>query len=203
MHSEKILVMRIFIIVLVLIFNLQSLTRANDIMEFEIEGISIGDSLLDFFSEEEINNNIEDYYNDNKYKLTEFYKPKNFTQYDSLKFHYNSKDQNFKIISISGINFYKNNILKCHDDMKEIDKEISSLFINLERNTEDQIHPADNTGKSTTKAIRYWFSDRSLISIVCYDWSEELYKKNAWTDNLQLEISLNEFNKWLKLKAFN
>ena len=42
----------------------------NDIMEFEIEGISIGDSLLDFFSEEEINNNVEDYYNDNKYKYS-------------------------------------------------------------------------------------------------------------------------------------
>ena len=195
--------MKIFISILILILSFQSLIKADDIRDFEIEGISIGDSLLDFFNEEEIINNIEDYYNDNKYKLTEFYKPKNFTKYDSLKFHYNSKDQNYKIISISGINFYKNNILKCHDDMKIIDKEISSLFINLVRNTEDQIHPVDTTGKSTTKAIRYWFSDKSLISIVCYDWSEELYKKNQWTDNLQLEISLSEFNKWLKFKAFN
>ncbi len=195
--------MKIFLSVLILIFTLQSLSNADDIRDFEIEGMSIGDSLLDHFSEEEIIKNIEDYYNDNKYKMTEFYKPKNFTQYDSLKFHYNSKDENYKIISISGINFYEKNILKCHDDMKKIDKEISSLFKNLEKNKEDQIHPVDKTGKSTTKAIRYWFSDESLISIVCYDWSEELYKKNGWTDNLQLEISLNEFNEWLRLKAFN
>ena len=48
--------MRAFIIVLVLIFSLQSWTKADDIKDFEIEGISIGDSLLDYFSEEEINN---------------------------------------------------------------------------------------------------------------------------------------------------
>ena len=53
-HSEKLLVMRVFIAVLVLIFSLQSWTKADDISDFEIEGISIGDSLLDYFSEEEI-----------------------------------------------------------------------------------------------------------------------------------------------------
>ena len=46
--------MRVFIILLVLIFSLQSLTKADDISDFEIEGMSIGDSLLDFFSEDEI-----------------------------------------------------------------------------------------------------------------------------------------------------
>ena len=85
--------MKRLLLIFILTFSFQILVKADDIRDFEIEGISIGDSLLDFFSEEEINNNIEDYYNDNKYKLTEFYKPKNFTQYDSLKFHYNSKDQ--------------------------------------------------------------------------------------------------------------
>ncbi len=195
--------MRLFLSILILIFSLQSWSKADDIRDFEIEGISIGDSLLDFFTDVEINNNIEDHYSDKKYIMTEFYKTKNFTQYDSLKFHFNSKDKNYKIISLSGINFYKKNILKCHDDMKIIDKEISSLFINLERYTEDQIHPVDKTGKSTTKAIRYFFSDGSLISIVCYDWSEELLEKKGWTDNLQLEISLDEFDKWLRLKAFN
>ena len=46
--------MRIFLAVLVLIFSLQSWAKADDIKEFEIEGMSVGDSLLDYFSEEEI-----------------------------------------------------------------------------------------------------------------------------------------------------
>jgi len=53
-HSEKVLGMRVFIAVIVLIFSLQSWTKADDIRDFQIEGISIGDSLLDYFSEEEI-----------------------------------------------------------------------------------------------------------------------------------------------------
>ena len=43
--------MKIFLIILILIFNIQSLTKADDIRDFEIEGISIGDSLLKFYSE--------------------------------------------------------------------------------------------------------------------------------------------------------
>ena len=53
-HSEKVLVMRVFIAVLVLIFSLQSFTKAEDISDFEIEGISIGDSALEFFDKKEI-----------------------------------------------------------------------------------------------------------------------------------------------------
>ena len=51
--------MRVFIAILVLIFSLQSWTKADDISEFEIEGMSIGDSLLDYMNEEEIINQIK------------------------------------------------------------------------------------------------------------------------------------------------
>ena len=46
--------MRVFIAALVLIFSLQSWTKAEDISDFEIEGMSIGDSLLDLVSKSEI-----------------------------------------------------------------------------------------------------------------------------------------------------
>ena len=45
---------KIFITFLILIFSFQSWTKADDISEFEIEGVSIGDSLLDYFSKDEI-----------------------------------------------------------------------------------------------------------------------------------------------------
>ena len=50
--------MRIFLSVLILIFSLQSFVKADDIREFEIEGMSIGDSALDFTSESKLLNNI-------------------------------------------------------------------------------------------------------------------------------------------------
>ena len=46
--------MRIFLVVLVLIFSIQLFSKADDIREFEIGEMSIGDSLLDFVSAEEI-----------------------------------------------------------------------------------------------------------------------------------------------------
>ena len=46
--------MRVFLTVLILIFSLQSWTKADDIRDFEIEGIGIGDNALDFFTKEEI-----------------------------------------------------------------------------------------------------------------------------------------------------
>ena len=59
--------MRIFIAALVFIFSLQSWTKADDIRDFEIEGMSIGDSLLDYFSEKDINSFPKTTYNDEKF----------------------------------------------------------------------------------------------------------------------------------------
>ena len=65
--------MRIFIAVLVLIFSLQSWTRADDIRDFEIEGISIGESLLSYASVEEIESNMITNYPGSK-KFSRFFK---------------------------------------------------------------------------------------------------------------------------------
>ena len=63
--------MRIFIVVLVLIFSFQSFSKASDISEFEIESMSVGESLLNHFTKEEIKLFIKSpnsfTYKDNKY----------------------------------------------------------------------------------------------------------------------------------------
>ena len=50
--------MRIFLTVLILIFGLQSWSKADDIKDFQIEGMSIGDSLLDYFNIKDIKNKL-------------------------------------------------------------------------------------------------------------------------------------------------
>ena len=49
--------MKKFLGILILILTLQTPSQADDIQDFQIEGMSIGDSALDYFSEEEIKNN--------------------------------------------------------------------------------------------------------------------------------------------------
>ena len=54
--------MRVFLSVLILIFSLQSWAKADDIRDFEIDGISIGDSILNFISEDVSIRELDYYY---------------------------------------------------------------------------------------------------------------------------------------------
>ena len=73
------------IVVLVLIFSLQSWTRAEDITDIEIEGMSIGDSLLDYYSKSEIDEALKNpaFYKDEKY-VEIFANFKKKSEYDNL-----------------------------------------------------------------------------------------------------------------------
>ena len=44
------------LLIIIFILSLQTFTKADDIRDFEMEGISIGDSLLDFYSLEQVQN---------------------------------------------------------------------------------------------------------------------------------------------------
>ena len=60
----------IIIIFLSLCFTIPS--EADDIGDFQIEGMSVGDSLLDYFSEEEIISNIKKLYEGSDEKFSAF-----------------------------------------------------------------------------------------------------------------------------------
>ena len=67
--------MRVFLLVLFLILSFQCLTKADDIKDFQIEGMSVGDSLLNFMSVNEINSSKLNYVTDDKkYYVVGYYK---------------------------------------------------------------------------------------------------------------------------------
>ena len=84
--------MKIFIAVLILIFSLQTWTKADDIRDLQVEGISIGDSALDFFSEEEIKDNS---------KAQKIYKAFGLTTFTSSRSaEFNSKLKQYDFMQI-------------------------------------------------------------------------------------------------------
>ena len=87
--------MKRLLLILILTFSFQSLTKADDIRDFQIEGMSIGDSLLDYFSEKEISKfiNYDDLPSDMKFRIAEVYSGKkiNMKQYDGMQFYYKPK----------------------------------------------------------------------------------------------------------------
>ena len=106
-HSEKVFFMRIFLSVLIFIFSLESWTKADDVKDFSIYGISVGDSLLEYYSKDEIYENVDPnvYKNkDGKFKLTGFYGK--FGEYDGLQFAIKPNDKNLIIYGINGGIFF-------------------------------------------------------------------------------------------------
>ena len=64
--------MKRLLLILIFTFSFQTSSKAEGISEFEIEGISIGDSLLDHFNVNEINDNLKNVsYPSDKYLLFE------------------------------------------------------------------------------------------------------------------------------------
>ena len=200
--------MRVFIAVLLLLFSFQSWTKADDISDFEIEGMSIGDSALDFFDK----NKIEIEKNDKhslKYKNNEYVQigassNKNYllninsNKYDDLSIVIKTIDNTYKIYSIGGRIFCKKDIDVCKSKKKEIVKELTLFFDdNVEIINETKKHSGDQTGNSNTFNTYFNFeSKKGYISVSVYDWSKENNKKNI-RDNVKIMIISGEFEDFL------
>ena len=189
--------MRVFITVLVLIFNLQSWTKADDIRDLEIEGMSIGDSLLDYFSESEIKKNSKPYYKNKKYTPVEINRHKKFKTYYAVDISFLTKDPKYKIASIKGVIDYRNKDMnQCKKELAKIANEISSLFVNFEKTKiKTSKHIADPTGKSKHTDIAFYSPKKNIVSVFCTDYSVE----SGWMDHLGIEIKTKKFNNFLSI----
>ena len=196
--------MRIFLSILVLIFSLQSFTKADDISDFQIEEMSIGDSALVYFSEKEIKKGIQyNYYNDDLYFASQI--DKKFDNYDGVTINFFSDDKNYIIQAISGFKFM--NIKKCLKERNKIKEVMDKVWPNTSSDEYSRKHDADKTGNSKYFHILYELKEgKKLIGnavIECLDWSSEITNTKRWVDNLNLRISNEEFEIWIATKAYN
>ena len=124
------LLMKIFFTLFVLFFS--SLAFAEDITDFQIEGISIGDSLLDYLSEEKILkqiNNPEVSYEDRDPpgKYSEIYKYDGLKTYSVLSVFVENGDKKYLIKGMFG-ELKNSNIEKCLEEKLKVIKEFDILF---------------------------------------------------------------------------
>jgi len=186
--------MRVFLAVLVLIFSLQSLSKAEDVSELEIEGMSIGDSLLDFMDKSAMD--FAFLYKDKIYMTTYFDKPK---IYEDIQITVRSDDNNYIIQNLSGKIYYKKDYYKCLQDKAEIAKAFQSLFdYDVKTQSEDNIkRSADPTGNSYWSYDAFYFTDGGMAQVFCTDWSEELFKSKNYWDELKAGLYSIEFANYL------
>ena len=88
-----------FLLICILFLNFQSLVKANDISDFEIEGISINTSALNFMSKNEIKNNILPYFETKRnYYISNL--AIDLKLYDQVEIYLKSNDDKYQIKSI-------------------------------------------------------------------------------------------------------
>lgn len=182
--------MRVFLSVLVIIISIQSLSRANDIRDFEIEGMSIGDSLLNFFDKKIIEEN-KVFYKSNKFYQVSI-DIQNFEIYDGLNFQIKNHDKKYIIHSLSGV--IKKDIKECLRNQKKVLKEIESLFNNPQIFDEGKRKHAAYENSFTYDI--YIMVNNDMISVSCYDMNDA-----DFSDVMLINVDTAEFNDFLNNEA--
>ena len=124
--------MKQLLLILILTLSFQSWAKTDDIKDFEIEGMSIGNSLLDYFTKNVIENEkfFEKEQGNNK-EVARFYIREKKGNYDWLAMSFKTSDNNYSLIELSGFIFVP--FAECKEKRDKIDNEIKKLFINSQR----------------------------------------------------------------------
>ena len=188
---------KFFIYICFSIFILLPLSSAEDISEYEIEGISVGDSLLKYMSRAEIENNLtyvyEDLDKDIGKDVAQISYNKNLKIYDEIHLDFKTTDDIFEIIALNGVLFYEDNVSECYQKQLQLVEELKLVFKGVDvRKEGPSNHPAYPNGE--IKYIRFAFfineNEYSNLEVFCYDIVEELKK----TDRLTLNLKSKKFN---------
>ena len=190
--------MKRLLLILILTFSFQNLAKADDISDFEIEGMSIGDSLLEFVSKKQIIKSKRNYFVGKKKYYAVGY-DNNLNRYDTLDIYLSSNDKNYIIKGITGFKFI--NMDKCLLKKKIIVNQISELFKNSERHDNPSAeHKVDTSGKSIEDQTAFLLDGNligNFVKVSCMDWSDKITKEKNWTDNLGISATSKELSKWM------
>lgn len=195
------MILRVFISIIILIFSSQSLTKADDISELLIEEMSVGDSLLQYMSIDEINEEFSITKNHYVYlrkplKYREVYLYKNFENYDVVSFFVNPNDANLTILAIRGLNPFINKMDKCLNNRSDIAKEIEKIISKYSKDERTFKSSLDTSGRSIRNNLTYILPSGDEILLSCNDWEETLRKKNNWSEGISVMIWRKEIIDW-------
>ena len=188
--------MRVFIAVLVLIFSFQSISKADDVSDFQIEGMSVGDSLLDYFNKSLIDSE-KTFPSWSSKKFTRFVSFENLKTYDGILIYFEDNGD-YVISSISAVVKLQNNIDSCYKKKATIIKEFKNTFSNYEIQSYKSDHQQDKTGKSKNDITDFDFSSGASSRIICTDWSNEMNLE----DELRVILSSKEYTYFITNEAY-
>ena len=199
---------------LTLLFSLFFLSSpsvfADDISDFQIEGISIGDSLLDYMTEDEILKEMKKSTNAYSHlkepnKYLEVYLFKDFLSYDKISFfvknnstneYVTNKNEKYTIVFIRGLIDYPEDFDSCIAKRDGVVEVLSEMFQNEDQHEYKGIHRGDPSGNSIIDGYIIYFSSGANIQAQCNNFEETWRIKNNQTEGLSVAILSDEIAKW-------
>lgn len=192
-------------IILTLILFISSSVLAENISDFELKGISIGDSVLNFYSQEEINNGLITEYPNSKKIIELSIIEEEHDDFEQMNFSVYSNDDQYIILSLSGYMNFENNVEECLIKKDNIENDILDILDiqNIEIDEYTYQYEKIGDGKNYAYITDYDLSDGS-IRIYCNEWSDaskslEQYNLN---DSLTVAVSSNKYLYFIDNEAY-
>ena len=194
---------------ILLLFN-SPFIYANQISDLSVDGISVGDSLLEFMSEKKIINEQEKtknhyYYLEEPLKYSEVYIRKNFPIYDFVSVFYKRKNENkyftikkqYEIESVRGQITFIEDFNGCLKKKNEVMNEVISMFPGTRKREDIFPHSLDPTRNSLVNSTQFIFASGDSIVLQCNDWEESFRLDNNYTEGFKFVIMKKEVDDWL------
>ena len=204
---------KIFLLI-ISILSFQTLSLADNIRYFPIEGMKIGDSALDYFSETQLEDNEQGWHNYSyKEYSTSFMPGKGI--YNWFLVSYKNDDNNFIIEAIAGGLEKKNYDNKeCNNKLDDVALNISTSFKNTAQEEKksykigaDAARTYPFTGQSTVTSVSFNFLDGAKIILACYNMDKEAKENESFltsilkqNDSFRIDARSREFVNYLKKK---
>jgi len=177
--------MKRLLLILILTLSFQPFSKADDITDFEIEGISIGDSLLDHMDKnlitKAINSGFTYHYKKNFASISTWDIRDKFKIYDDVGVVLDLTDKNYQIFALEGTLYFKdNNIEKCYKKQNEISDSIKK---SLNLNKENTFFVPKNDLAShhlSVKSTDFELSDGGAIRTICYEIKKGVQKNSDY-----------------------
>ncbi len=201
--------MKKLLAILVLSLCFITSSQSEDIRDFQMEGMSIGDSLLDYFSRSEIESHLEQKDLYKSFNTTTFSsaRSKKFESklktYNFMQVEVRRDDKNYPIIAMDAANIEMENenfdMNNCIKEAKKVVNEFKKMFGKSTKYQYDKMkkHKGDKSGKSITDSHFFIFKDDSFVNVGCNDWSEEV----GWFDRLFISLVSKEMHEILDLAS--
>ena len=189
--------MKKILTILILIFTLQNSSQADDIRDIQIDGMSIGDSALDYFKENKIKSKEKTTYpGDDKFYSVQF--SSKYDTYEFVGFHLKKNDNRFIIYEIVGRTEMEFN--KCLEKKRIAIKEIKGILTKASVNNYKSDY-RKKYGKSFSEVTDLKI-DNGEIRIYCDNWEEKYTEMNGWDDSFNISASSKEFLSWINNEAY-